>query len=231
MLVTLTIFGFQGLAAKSWMFAQMGIAGFGLAKTSGLRFWQLMGSGQGGGFSLRPNFGNYALFAVWENAETAEDFLQNSPFIKKFRRRAREMWTIRMLPYQAHGKWARQNPFTPLAPKPSAGSPVAILTRADIRPSKLHRFWRFVPQTSREIASAEGLIASIGIGELPFVKQATFSLWENETAAKNFAYQSPYHKEVVRLTRAENWYSEDLFARFIPISAEGTWNGRKVFQS
>lgn len=230
MLVTLTIFGFRGFTQKSWMFAQMGVAGFGLGKIAGLRFSKLMGSGHGSGFSLQPNFGRYAFLAVWENAENADNFLQNSAFISKFRRRAFEEWTIRMLPFQSRGSWNGQNPFLPLTTKNSAESPTAVLTRADIRPSKLRRFWSFVPQTSAEISAARGLIASIGIGELPFIKQATFSLWESEAAAAEFAYKSVHHKEVVRLTRAENWYSEDLFARFVPLSAEGVWNGKKVFQ-
>jgi hypothetical protein len=34
------------------------------------------------------------------------------------------------------------------------------------------------------------------------------------------------HREVIKLTKQENWYSEDLFARFTPIDSEGTWNGR-----
>ena len=225
MLTTLSLFNYNSASAKTWAFAQMGWAGFELGKTRGLRFWKLLGTGNGGGFSLSPNWSRYGLFAVWETAAAADEFFAGSGLIRKYEKRADEIWTVKMLPIKAHGKWSGANPFQSFAEK-NAEAPVAVLTRAKIHLSKLRRFWSFVPQTSRELENAGGKIASIGIGEAPFVRQATFSLWQSERDVQNFAYQSPVHREVVKLTRAENWYAEDLFARFTPIASAGTWNGR-----
>ena len=47
------------------------------------------------------------------------------------------------------------------------------------------------------------------------MEQATFSVWKNFDAVKKFAYVSKEHSEIIKKTRKRNWYSEDLFARFI----------------
>jgi hypothetical protein len=225
LLTTLSLFNYNSTAAKTWAFAQMGLAGFELAKTRDLRFWKLLGTGNGGGFSLNPNWSRYGLFAVWETPEAADEFFAESKLINKYEKHANEIWTVKMLPIRAHGLWSGANPFQSFA-EIKKDMPVAVLTRAKIYFNKLGRFWSFVPATSRELALAENLIASVGIGEAPFVRQATFSLWRGEQDVQNFAYKSPVHREVVKLTRQENWYAEDLFARFTPVASEGTWNGR-----
>ena len=88
------------------------------------------------------------------------------------------------------------------------------MTRATIRLSKLGRFWEHVPEAAAEMVRAEGFIKSYGVGEWPWIKQATFSIWKTKEDMRNFAYKSQYHKEVIRKTHAENWYSEEMFVRF-----------------
>jgi len=191
----------------------------------GLRFWKLLGSGYGRGLSLRPNWSRYGLLAVWENAGAAEKFFESSSLIQSYRRHADEIWTVRLLPIEAHGAWSGVNPFSPLTTPPTDG-PIAVLTRATIRLSRLRAFWSAVPAASRALDEATGLLASIGIGEAPFIRQATFSLWRSADDMQAFAYRTPEHREAMRRTRAENWYREELFARFVPVASEGTWEGR-----
>lgn len=66
-----------------------------------------------------------------------------------------------------------------------------------------------------------GLIFSVGIGELPLIQQATFSIWENIEAMTDYAYKSPQHKKVIQMTQKINWYKEELFARFLITKIEG----------
>jgi len=92
---------------------------------------------------------------------------------------------------------------------------VAVLTRATIRPRALPDFWRHVPQARQRLRDhADSLLFGIGVGEVPLVQQCTISVWQNAAAVDQYAYRQSGHREVVRLTRQRQWYSEELFARF-----------------
>lgn len=74
----------------------------------------------------------------------------------------------------SHGLWNKLNPFQKIAD--NNNNPIGVLTRATIRFSKLRQFWQNAPLVSKDLYKNEGFIYSIGIGEMPFVKQSTFSI-------------------------------------------------------
>ncbi len=203
----------------------MGTKGTELDKVPGLLFHKLLGSGQGKGFSIKPNFRRYGLMCTWESEEAADEFLERSELILEYRLHTHEIWTVKLIPTQAHGLWDGLQPFTPQLQAAAHSGPVAVLTRASINWRALPQFWRFTPKVSQALDKAEGLICSIGLGELPLVRQATFSVWESMEAMKAYAYRGDLHKEVIKRTKAQKWYSEELFARFIPVESTGHWNG------
>jgi hypothetical protein len=187
----------------------------------------LLGSGADNGFGFWPNLRRYGLMATWESAAAADAFFATHPLWAAYQQRSTECWTAALAPLQAHGTWDGTQPFG----EPAAGGgrpdgPVAVLTRASIRLRRAVRFWQFVEPTSRALAGAEGLQLAIGLGELPLVRQATFSVWESVAAMQQYAYRDVRHREVIQLTRREGWYSEELFARFQVLSSTGTVDGR-----
>jgi len=195
-----------------------------LRRVVGLRFFQLLGSGAANGFGFLPNLDRYGLLAVWETEAAATAFFDSHPLWAGYQQRCRETWTATLAPLRSHGLWNGVNPFDYPAP-PAATGPVAVLTRASIRLRRAPRFWRYIEPTSRALAGTSGVRLAIGLGELPLVRQATFSVWESAEAMQHYAYRDAQHREVIQLTRREGWYSEELFARFRVLSSEGTVDG------
>ena len=226
LLTTLTVFTL-GPGQRRWGLAQMGTSPPVLRRVPGLKFFKLLGSGAANGFGLWPNLDRYALMAVWHDAATADAFFARHPLWADYERRSAETWALHLAPLKAHGLWDGQNPFD-YAPDPagSPNAPVAVLTRASIHWLKTRRFWQFVEPTSAALAGAVGVRAALGLGELPVVRQATFSVWESAEAMQEYAYRDARHREVIKLTRREKWYSEDLFARFRVLRSAGTLDGR-----
>jgi hypothetical protein len=218
-ITTLTLFQFEGRSNKFWAFKQMGIAAPFFEKIPGLDFFKLLGTGGGNGFSLRPNFSQYGLLFVWKSEEEAKRFFQEDPLFLSYKKRAVSFQTYYLSPSMCHGKWDGKEPFTPAA-KFDDDAPVAVITRARIRLKQLIRFWRFVPSASRDVHQQRGLQLAVGIGELPFIQQATFSLWEDGKSMLEYAYKRREHARVIQQTRKHNWYSEELFARFQVLRVE-----------
>ncbi|GLW09143.1 hypothetical protein Misp01_42720 [Microtetraspora sp. NBRC 13810] len=199
-----------------------------LRRTGGLLFHRLLGTGRGDSMSLGADLRRWALFAVWREEADLAAFLDGSPVARGWRREAAESWHVRLTPLAWRGRWGGRDPFAGAArpPRPAAGEgPVAVLTRASIRPSRLVAFYRAVPRVDRLLAGQPGCLASVGVGEWPLARQATFSLWRDAGAVDGFAYRGAAHREVIGRVRGEDWYAEELFARFRPFASAGAWNG------
>lgn len=179
-----------------------------------------MGCGKNGTFDINPDWQQWGLLAVWKDQKEYDSFMANSFISKWWQRFGDSKTTYVCVPYESHGTWDGKEPFGNPTPDRSYDGPIAVLTRATIRVTKARDFWRNVPKVADSMNYAEGFITSIGIGEVPFLKQATFSVWNNLSDVKKFAYRQQEHAEVVKRTRERNWYSEELFARFIPTRTE-----------
>ncbi|HEX2300603.1 MAG TPA: hypothetical protein VHH34_19205 [Pseudonocardiaceae bacterium] len=199
-----------------------------LARVPGLRFWRLLGTGRGSRTSLGIDPARSALFAVWQDDAALREFLATSALSRRWTEtagRSGECWSVALHLLAGFGRWGGVDVLAGLQ-RGRPGGPVAVLTRARVRLGSWGRFHTASSGVSAALGDTSGLLAVVGIGELPVGRQATFSLWSDAAAVRAFAARDPVHTEVVRRTRDEHWYGEELFARFAPTGTAGTWDGR-----
>ncbi|WP_208347049.1 spheroidene monooxygenase [Pseudaestuariivita rosea] len=220
---TLSLFRFASPMAKLWAFAMMGVARLAMRNIPDLTFWKLCGSGTGEGFTPIPNTAVYAILCVWPDQRTAEHHLRDQPIFQRYRRRSAENWTVFLQPTSARGEWSGTAPFAP-TDQPSAG-PLAALTRATVKPKALQGFWQRVPNISDVIGSDPNVLFKIGIGEVPWLHQVTFSIWPDTDSMARFARRDGPHARAIQAVRDGNWFKEELYARFAIVGDQGTWGG------
>lgn len=227
--VTFSFFRLEDNASRYWAFKAMQLAHRQLKSIQGLRFYKLLGTGAGNGFSWYPDYSTYGLMTVWDSKSMADAFMQEAAIYDEYVARSEEQLVFRLKPLEAHGTWSKQNPFETSEADPTR--PVAVLTRATINLKSVLSFWKTVHNVSKEVKAAPGQLFSKGIGEWPLIQQATFSAWENMQTMKNYAYRSRFHSDVISKTRKNGWFKEEMFARFQIEDVEGSWFGDNPLQN
>lgn len=185
-----------------------------LADVQGLAFYKLMGSGKGFGFNPLPDWSTYCLLQVWDSEESAIAFFEEAELMRRYQSRTEKIRVLFLRNIVAKGAWSGGNPFEKSSKLDKDNPKLAVITRATIRVSKLRKFWSYVPTSQKHLAQAPGLIYTKGVGEVPILQMATFSLWENKEALFDFAYKGKEHAKAIEMTKKLDWYKEELFARF-----------------
>lgn len=222
---TITFFKYTSISAKTWAFGMMQYAHAPLSKVKGLQMYKLMGSGKSG-FNPLPDWSTYALLQIWDNETAANNFFNSATLISRYRAKSTEQWTLFLRSIKAKGEWSGKNPFEISDALDSENPLIAVITRATIKPKLLVKFWKYVPASQKPLENNSGLLYTKGIGEFPFLQMATFSLWKDQKALMDFAYNSREHQKAIQKTRALDWYKEELFSRFQPYKSIGAWEGK-----
>jgi spheroidene monooxygenase len=221
--VTLSLFRFGSVSARLWAFTQMGFARFALNQIGDLQTYKLCGSGSGEGFTPIPNTAVYAILGTWPDHDAARRAMLGRAIFRSYRHRADEALTIFMTPASARGQWGGTEPFTPQ--DITLDGPIAAITRATVKPSVALKFWGQEPDVSRAIGENPDVMFKIGIGEVPWMQQVTYSIWPDTETMANFARADGPHARAIQAVRDGGWFKEELYARFRVDAVEGQWEG------
>ena len=212
MAVSISFFHFE--SNKFWAFKQMVEAKKYFSNNHKVSFYKMLGTGGKGGF-IYPDFSVYSLLCVWDKTEYLNEFIESSNHAKEIKTKAKRRTDYIMEPIFSNGLWDNINPFKVKENREFKNeNKIGVITRGKIKLSKQMDFWLNVSSASDAIKNANGVEFYKGIGELPLLYQATFSVWKNHKSISDFAYKNKAHSEIIKKTRDRKWYSEDLFARF-----------------
>ncbi|MFL2604024.1 MAG: hypothetical protein ACJ0PP_03700 [Flavobacteriaceae bacterium] len=217
-ITTLTFFTFK--KNKFWALQQIGMAPKKLKKPKGLEFFKFLGTGGDQGFSLIPDFSTYAFLGVWKNRKDFKKCINTHNVFLEYKEKANFQRDLELVSIKSHGLWDGKNPFInqDINFINTHKKKAVVLTRATINWNRLIQFWKSVPKASKAIEKACGVEYFKGVGEWPFIQQATISIWNNFDSVNNFAYKDKSHSDIVKTTHQEKWYKEDLFSRFYLLS-------------
>jgi len=198
-----------------------------LDRTPGLQFAKVMGSGQGGGFGLRPSTTHQGLICLFDQVDRARDFIAGK-HVQARLQRAREHWIGLLAVTSSRGEWdgsawSETPPLVQSLASVEGGPAVASLTRASIKPSKASSFWRYSPAAQADLLRAPGCEFAIGLGEAPLVRQCTFSVWSDTRSLVNYAH-SGSHATAIQAAYRNEFFSESMFVRMSLVEQRGCWH-------
>lgn len=222
------VFGLIDIASDSrgWGFSRYILGKRPFQHIPGLQFCKLLGSGVNGGFSTTPSLSKQGFFCVFDTADHAARFQDSSAILKAYQDHAHEFFIASVQAYSSRGSWSGFE-MSCSDPNPPSSGPIASLTRASIRPSKAIQFWKKAKPAEEAIDHALGKILTAGVGEAPYFRQATFTIWDNAQSLEQYAQQGA-HLAAIKAAYGQSYFSESMFTRFRVIRAQGVWQSKHV---
>ena len=210
-------------ASRLWGWSRIVRGPRALRGIPGLLFSKILGSGLDGGFDLRPSQSRQGVFALFDSFQKAQDFIAHSKLVREYQNRSDEFCWATLKTFSCRGSW--DGISLQVNTKPPAHGPVAALTRASIKFSKAPAFWRHAPPSQTALEGVDGCQLAVGLGEAPFFRQATFSIWDNVSDMNAYA-RTGSHLAAIQAAQKNGYFSESMFARFVPLKVQGQWMGK-----
>jgi spheroidene monooxygenase len=86
-------------------------------------------------------------------------------------------------------------------------------------------FWRYAPAAQADLKDSKGCLLSMGLGEIPLVRQCTFSLWKDKSAMRDYAFQGA-HQTAITAAYRNDFFSESMFVHLQVLGMSGHWMGQ-----
>ena len=105
-ITVLTCFTYDSLWQRWQGFRNMGLVPPLLKNSTELKFYKVLGSGSGNGFSKWPHWGQYFMLTVWSDLASAKAFFDKesvAPAIERLRKHRCSEWSLVLEPYQSFG--------------------------------------------------------------------------------------------------------------------------------
>ena len=171
-----------------------------------------------------PTFGARRSSPSGRTRRTSTTSSIGSPVTRRWSTAA-EHWHVRLRLIDGHGSWRGVDVLDGLVPGTDRGR-IAVVTRADVRPTRVAGVPR--RRTDRQRRAAAGTrTARRRRRRRDAGRSAGHVQPVGGPASRCAAFAtSANHLDVVRRTREERWYGEELFARFEPYASSGSWDGR-----
>lgn len=167
-----------------------------------------------------------ALIAAWDDDESLDRFLFH-PLAKLYE----PGWRARFEPVRTVGAWPGM-PELPRTEKATDDEPVAVLTMARMRLTRIRAFAAAAGPAEREAVRHPAFLEGASLMHPPNLI-STFTLWRTAREMRQYtvgAYPGG-HRDAMKKNDDKVFHHETVFVRLRPYEVQGLWNGRDPLAS
>lgn len=178
-----------------------------------------------------PAAGQTLRIGIWDDRGAALDFSEGFPAPDG----TEEHWSLALEPYAHRGAvdWSGKGPADPffetLGPRPSRDVPIVTMTSFGfpVPTAYLADFGRAMMRTRRSARETPAILDDIQFQHraAAALDPLTFTVWQSEQAAMDWAYRTGTHRTVMDWFRESGMPLRSSFTRLSILASRGRWGG------